>query len=210
MASQQKRATATASGSVTQGVLGKKELAEALGWNRPKLDRRLDADPNFPILARGTRAGGWQFDLAAVRAYLDGSEAPRRPAAAPKPKRANRTVAVADPVPTVLPPASDQPSGPAKHQGEATAKQRKDTVQSAILEDKLALSRGQLVEAEEMRTVISTMLAHLASGLEGIPVLLIKRLNLSEDDLPVLREIVDDLRAQMVQDLRKVLRNGGS
>ncbi|NUB12535.1 hypothetical protein GAY28_07310 [Azospirillum brasilense] len=192
-------------------MLGKKELAEALGWNRPKLDRRLEADPNFPILARGTRAGGWQFDLAAVRAYLDGSEAPRRPAAAAaKPKRAYRTAAVADPVPTVLPPVPDQPSGPAKHQGEATAKQRKDTVQSAILEDKLALSRGQLVEAEEMRTVISTMLAHLASGLEGIPVLLIKRLNLSEDSLPELREIVDDLRAQMVQDLRKVLRNGGA
>ncbi|QCO14006.1 hypothetical protein D3869_01470 [Azospirillum brasilense] len=113
-------------------------------------------------------------------------------------------------LPTVLPLVPDQQPGPAKHQGEATAKQRKDTVQSAILEDKLALSRGQLVEAEEMRTVISTMLAHLASGLEGIPVLLIKRLNLSEDDLPVLREIVDDLRAQMVQDLRKVLRNGGA
>lgn len=62
----------------------KNRLAGALGWTRPRLDRRLRHDPDFPILARGDRRGGWEFDLAAVSAHLTAkpvlppARAPRR------------------------------------------------------------------------------------------------------------------------------------
>lgn len=194
---------------VTQSrYIGKAELAVALGWTRPKLDRRLDSDASFPVVARGTRAGGWQFDLAAVRAYLDGTAAPKAAAPAPAPKRSARKPVAAEPTPTVLPPGPEKPTGPVKHLGEETAKQRKDNAQAAMLEDELAQKRGQLVEVEELRTVLATMLARLSKGIDGIPVLMIKRLGLSDDTLPVLREIVDDLRKQMVLDLRQVLSDG--
>lgn len=188
--------------------IGKADLAEALGWTRPKLDRRLDSDASFPVVARGTRAGGWQFDLAAVRAYLDGKPVPKASAPAPAPKRSARKPVAAEPTPTILPPGPEKPAGPVKHLGEETAKQRKDNAQAAMLEDELAQKRGQLVEVEELRTVLATMLARLSKGIDGIPVLMIKRLGLSDDTLPVLREIVDDLRKQMVLDLRRVLSDG--
>lgn len=50
--------------------MGKKELCEALGWSRPRLDRRLAEDADFPVLQRGNRGGGWRFELATVIGHL--------------------------------------------------------------------------------------------------------------------------------------------
>jgi phage terminase Nu1 subunit (DNA packaging protein) len=55
-------------------MLGKAELAQALGWSRPRLDRRLAADPYFPIVTQGDGTGGWEFDLEAVKAHLAETE----------------------------------------------------------------------------------------------------------------------------------------
>jgi hypothetical protein len=52
------------------GTVGKKDLAAALTWSRMRLDRRLEHDANFPVVAQGTRAGGWAFDVFAVKTYL--------------------------------------------------------------------------------------------------------------------------------------------
>lgn len=223
MASPTKRVTAAKAGVTppryTAGkTVGKKELAEALGWTRPKLDRRLESDAGFPVVTRGTKAGGWEFDLAAVQAYLDPEEAPPLP---PRPARSRPASRKSAPPPPAFDPdledddEGDTPApsrrrAPAQHAGESTAKQRKDAAQAAMLEDKLRLSRGELVEAEEMRTVLATMLSHLAKGIDGIPVLMVKRLGLEENALPVLREIVDDLRGQMVLDLRKAMQDAGT
>jgi hypothetical protein len=54
-------------------LLGKKELCEALGWSRPRLDRRIATDKNFPVLQRGNQSGGWQFDLTDVVKHLAAS-----------------------------------------------------------------------------------------------------------------------------------------
>lgn len=221
MASPTKRVTAGKAGVTppryTAGqTVGKKELVEALGWTRPKLDRRLESDAGFPVVTRGTKAGGWEFDVAAVRAYLEPDEAPPPPPRSARPRPAQRRP---PPPPPVLdadledeeePPTPRRRQGPAQHAGEATAKQRKDAAQAAMIEDKLRLSRSELVEAEEMRTVLAEMLAHLSKGIDGIPVLMVKRLGLEEDAMPVLREIVDDLRGQMVLDLRKAMRDAGT
>ncbi|CAB3759401.1 hypothetical protein [Paraburkholderia solisilvae] len=61
-------------------IVDKKQLCERLGWSRPKLDRRLRTDENFPVLWRSNRSGPWQFDLDAVVAHLEaaGESAERR------------------------------------------------------------------------------------------------------------------------------------
>jgi len=51
-------------------IADKKGLCERLGWSRPTLDRRLRADRNFPVLQCGKPGIEWQFDVAAVIAYL--------------------------------------------------------------------------------------------------------------------------------------------
>lgn len=183
-------------------TIGKAELAIALGWTRPRLDRRLDQDAKFPVKKRGTRAGGWQFDLEKVRAYLNaGSSVPavpkKEPAAAPKAKPPAAT-------PAPRPPADDEPPG-AAHRGEGTASQRLKNAQAAREEDKLRKDRRELVEAEEMRVVLGTMLAHLGKGLDGLPDLIVRRLGLPEESGDVLREMTDDLRRAMVADLQPLL-----
>lgn len=175
-------------------VFGKAELCARLGWSRPRLDRRLESDANFPVMKRGNRQGGWEFDIDAIVAYLDGAVLEQKAAAVPAP------------VAVVAPAAEGAPG--AAHRGEGTASQRLKNAQAAREEDKLRLARGELLEAEEMRLVVGTMLAHLGKGIDGLPDMIVRRLSLPDDAAPVLREMVDDLRRVMVADLKPLL--GGS
>ncbi|MBR8435214.1 hypothetical protein KDW37_31135 [Burkholderia cenocepacia] len=200
----------------TDGVIGKAALADALGWTRPKLDRRLDSDGSFPILKRGTRAGGWEFDLAAVKAYLSGESGA---AVAPVVRRSMRAAAreaspapVSNPYPdaryTVLPPASSVPPPgvePVVHSGEQSARQRRDMVQAEILEDKLRRDRGELVQAEVMRQVITKMLVHLGKGMDRLADQVVEKLGLPEESAESIRDLTDDLRTTMVDELKVLL-----
>ncbi|WP_175777509.1 hypothetical protein [Burkholderia anthina] len=196
----------------TDGVIGKAALADALGWTRPKLDRRLDSDGSFPILKRGTRAGGWEFDLAAVKAYLSGeSGSVARPAAKTAARIASAAPA-ANPYPdaryTVLPPASAVPPPgvePVVHSGEQSARQRRDMVQAEILEDKLRRDRGELVQAEVMRQVITKMLVHLGKGMDRLADQVVEKLGLPEESAESIRDLTDDLRTTMVDELKVLL-----
>ena len=58
---------------MSAALVNKNQLAAALGWTRPKLDRRIKSDVNFPTKKRGTRGGGWEFDVSDVRRYLEHS-----------------------------------------------------------------------------------------------------------------------------------------
>jgi phage terminase Nu1 subunit (DNA packaging protein) len=182
--------------------VGKAELAAAIGWTRPRLDRRLDQDPNFPVKKRGTRAGGWEFDLPAVLAYLAGAEAPA-PAKAAKKSKAEPKKAAPD---AQVLPYEGVPDAPGiSHRGESTASQRLKNAQAARVEDGLRKDRRELVEAEEMRIVLGTMLARLGKGLDSLPDMVTKRLGLQEEASDVIRTMVDELRGAMVADLRTLL-----
>jgi hypothetical protein len=205
---------------VTPAIVGKAGLCEALSWTRPKLDRRLDSDGGFPIAKRGTRAGGWEFDVESVREYLAGA----RRQVAEKPAPASRT---AEPVAEAKSPTgaridsradtgnkypgakftSVPPAGmePVVHTGEQTARQRRETVQAEILEDKLRRDRGELVQVEAMRQVLNTMLAHLGKGLDRLSDIVVERLGLPEESAPDIRQITDDLRRTMAEELRSLL-----
>lgn len=190
----------------TDGVIGKAALCEALGWTRPKLDRRIESDESFPIAKRGTRAGGWEFDLDAVRAYLGGAPAAkptRSSGGGPDVPAASST---SNPYPgakyTVVPPAGVEP---VVHSGEQTARQRRDMVQAEILEDKLRRDRGELVQAEVMRQVVTKMLVHLGKGMDRLADQVVEKLGLPEENADVIRELTDDLRTTMVDELKTLL-----
>lgn len=202
-------AAVTPAGS--DGMIGKATLCEALGWTRPKLDRRLDSDVNFPIAQRGTRAGGWAFDLAAVRAYLEtGSRTPAPTQAATSADvhfdQRSDPKASGNPYPgakySVVPPAGVEP---VVHAGEQSARQRRDAVQAEILEDKLRRDRGELVQAEVMRQVITKMLVHLGKGLDRLADQVVDKLGLPQENADEIRDLTDDLRATMVDELNVLL-----
>lgn len=170
-------------------VVDKGGLCEALGWSRPKLDLRLKADRKFPVRSRGSQAGGWRFHLPTVQTYLAAT-----PEMVRKPGRPPLTVSQ----------QAAQERG-AQHLGEATARQRRDEAQAAILEDKLRRERAELLEAEDVRTVVSTMLARFAKALDALPDELVKRLGLDETKVPAIRAVIDKVRVAAVHDLRKIL-----
>lgn len=169
------------------GIVGKRELAQHLKWSRPTLDRRLLQDPMFPVRSRGSRAGGWEFDLAAVRAYLNGVPAEPAPPAAE------------------LDLVFDAAPARSVHTGEATARQRRDQADAALKEDRLRKLRGDLVEAEAMRETLGTVFAGLAAKLKGMPEVLVRRLKLPEQAGAVIREEIDRIQRAMVEELRGVL-----
>ncbi|CAB3742602.1 hypothetical protein LMG24238_06908 [Paraburkholderia sediminicola] len=197
-------AAVTPAGS--DGMIGKAALCEALGWTRPKLDRRLDSDEKFPIAQRGTRAGGWAFDLAAVRTYLESGSQASAPAAAAHFDQRIDPKASSNPYPgakySVVPPAGVEP---VVHSGEQSARQRRDAVQAEILEDKLRRDRGELVQAEVMRQVITKMLVHLGKGLDRLSDQVVDKLGLPESNADDIRDLTDDLRATMVDELNVLL-----
>jgi hypothetical protein len=167
------------------GFIGKLELCKILGWSRPRLDRVLDRDQNFPVHSRGTRKGGWLFNPAEVQRYL-GSE---------------KTQSVATPnttYPIVTPEHTE-------HLGERTARQRRDLAQAAIMEAKVLQAQGSLVKADDLRETLGFMLHNLAKAMDALPDRLLKKLNVSADKMRLIRDEIDGMRRAMVNDLRALL-----
>jgi phage terminase Nu1 subunit (DNA packaging protein) len=201
------KANGVTPGRVTPEIVGKAALCEALGWTRPRLDRRLESDAAFPVAKRGTRAGGWEFDVAAIKSYLAGAQPKQKPEADKKPAaRVDARSDAGNPYPgakySVVPPASVEP---VLHAGEQSARQRRDAVQAEILEDKLRRDRGELVQVEVMRQMLNTMLAHLGKGIDRLPDQIVERLNLPEEHSDDIRILTDELRRAMADELRVLL-----
>ena len=168
--------------------IGKKDLCEKLGWSRPTLDKRLKEDPNFPVKKRGGRGGGWLFDEADVRSYLNGSD--------------TEIAADAD---QEHREAYIQAPRRVTHGGEATATQRYKESQAALNEDRLLRQRGELVEASDVRQALSTMLAELKSSLTDLPGLLGKEFDWSEREIQSVRLKVEASMRQMSKRIREQL-----
>lgn len=165
-------------------IVGKKQLCEILEWSRMKLDRRLEEDAAFPVETRGDQGGGWGFDVDAVRAYLEPEEDREE---------------VAEDLAT--------PAGQAAR-AELTARQRRDLAQAQLHEDKLRRLRGELVEAAELRMVLSEAVSRTSTALNSLADALQRRLNLPDTALPVIRQEIDEARRQLVAGLRNVRTDG--
>lgn len=181
-------------------TVGKSGLAAAIGWTRPTLDRRLKSDPNFPVKKRGNQAGGWEFDPVAVRAYLGGEPA------APAIDQAQLRDAIKPPElpPPSVAPTVRQPRRSQHHQGEATARQRKDAADAALRENKLKVENGELVDRGQLRQDLSQVIASLGEDMDALPEEIAKAFN-RPDDAPQIREVIDKVRTRMVARASKFL-----
>lgn len=182
-------------------IVGKVELCQRLGWNRMRLDRRLQADPRFPVLYRGGtgKGRGWQFDFDAVKTYLDGRDL------TPEESEISYSHDPSLNDPIDHPDTSYATSGPIYDVREHTARSRRENAQAALMEDKLRQSRGDLIQVSELRDVLSTMIAHLGKGLDGLPDQIVEHLNLAAEHTGTIREMINRLRTSMVTDLSIIL-----
>ncbi len=178
-------------------VVGKKALCLHLGWARPTLDNRLKKDPLFPVRTVGNQTGGWEFSKREVDAYLRPALAPT-PAAetAPNVQLFAGDEGEAPPLPRALTP------GRAQHEGERTARQLKDQADAEWVLDKLRRSRGELVQAADMRDVLATVLVKLRSELTSLPDALAKEYGLDERKAYALKVRIEAMMRAAVTDLR--------
>lgn len=172
-------------------VLNKLELSRVLGWSRSRLDATLERDSNFPVRTRGDSPEGWTFSVPIVMQYLAAGGGKIQRGRKPAPPQATE--------PSPPPPA------PAQHEGEATAKQRRDHASAAMLEDKLRRERGELLDREEVRQTIASTLAVFSRNLDSLPDQVVKLLGLDETRTERVREMVNDLRRQLVDELQQLL-----
>ena len=177
---------AVAASAAALRIVGKADLCAALGWSRPRLDRRLESDAAFPVKTRGDRSGGWEFDLDAIEDYLG--------VAADEVE----TEQEAEVVPLVR-------RGAVVHEGEATATQRLRTAQAQREEDRIRRERGELVEASVMKIALATAVTKLAMSLNALPDQLTRRLSLPESATEVIRQEVEEGRRGFYQELRQAL-----
>jgi phage terminase Nu1 subunit (DNA packaging protein) len=182
--------------AVAPRIVGKKALcAEVLHWSRMRLERRLEADPEFPVVRRGTQAGGWAFDADAVLAYLGASVDEPEDAA---------------PVKVAHQPEDAAPAAPVKvvHQAEETARSRLNAAQAQLAEDKLRERRGELVEAAPLRMALAETMTKVTTGLNSLPDVLVRRLNLPATATEIIRQEIDGVRRNLVLGLREQLGDG--
>ncbi|HZR34358.1 MAG TPA: hypothetical protein VFA75_03205 [Nevskia sp.] len=183
-------------------ILNKAELCAVLGWGRPRLDRVLERDSNFPVRTRGNSPEGWTFSLPLVTQYLAAGGGKAKPGRRPKTK-ADEEAELAAAAPTA--PTAPTAAAPAVHQGEATAKQRRDQASAQLLEDKLRRDRGELLERDDVRQVAAQTMAVFSRGLDILPEQIVKILGIEEKESERVREICNELRGKLVAELQPLL-----
>jgi hypothetical protein len=77
--------------------------------------------------------------------------------------------------------------------------------EAELLEEKLRSERSQLVEVDDLRHVIATVQTNLSQFLDALPDNIVTRLNLTTDHAPAIRELTNQLRDSMVNDLQQIL-----
>ncbi|MDE1901507.1 MAG: hypothetical protein KGI37_07685 [Alphaproteobacteria bacterium] len=189
--------------TIGPNLLTKVQLCDRLGWTRPRLDRRLESDPHFPVARRGGTGKGraWQFDFDDVKAHLDGAKL--------TPDESIDDDGI-DPSNIAIDAQRDLNNTarePFVDVREETARARRDLAQAALMEDKLRQSRGDLVEASDLKDAVSKMLMHLGKGLDALPEQVVSRLNLTAEHALTIRTLINHLRGSMVADLQRILQS---
>jgi hypothetical protein len=176
----------------------KQELCALLSWSRPRLDRTIERDANFPVYARGTGRGApWKFDPDAVLQYLGVTPlAARQPAGDARGRRAGDSDAA---------PRSSAPATPIGHRGEATARQKRELLQAMILVDKIKLSRGELYEGSAINQILGEEMASLGAFLNSLPENIIRVFGLPGSLQEPMAALIADERRKFVANVRRRL-----
>jgi hypothetical protein len=70
---------------------------------------------------------------------------------------------------------------------EMTARQRRDLAQAQLHEDKLRRQRGDLVDVADLRPALTEAVTRTGAALNAMADVLVRRLNLPESALPIIR-----------------------
>jgi phage terminase Nu1 subunit (DNA packaging protein) len=173
-------------------VVGKKQLCEILGWSRPTLDSRIARDRLFPVVSHGGKGGGWEFDVATVKAYL-GATAGRIETAA---------IEAAVEQGEVL---RFKPAGHTQTRDETSASARLKDAQAALSEDKLRKARGDLVEAGPTAQVLGELMVNLRSELLNIPDQVGRDMDLSDRAVALMKRQVENALRTAARTLKQKL-----
>ena len=127
-------------------LLNKRELASATGVSVVTITNYLDRYPDFPVVQAGTNGREWQFDVFAVRAFLEAEAVKERTA------DARRHEAIAQLGLALVPGAEDKTVTLAPQE-------RLAHLRALKAEDDLRIQRGFLVSVPELRQVQTAAIA---------------------------------------------------
>ena len=137
-------------------LVSKRELCTILRISRPTLDNWLDRNDDFPVVERGGNGKEWQFDAAAVVAYLrDKKDQEQRDAA----ERAERLQQFALPIDDIA-AAPDAAS--------LTPQERVQYARARQIERELARDSGLLVPTADVRQALQTAIRQLADHFDSV------------------------------------------
>jgi len=171
-------------------LVSKRELCAVLRISRPTLDNWLDRNDDFPVMERGGNGKEWQFDAAAVVAYLrDKKDQEQRDAA----ERAGRLQQFALPIDDV---AADREAA------SLTPQERVAYARARQLERALARDSGLLVPTAEVRAALQIAIARLGRHLDSLVLQLARKHQWSPTVLRDTQGMLRDGREAFIRDLR--------
>lgn len=160
------------------------QMAEALRISLPTMRKLLRRYPELPIVSRGTNGQAWQFDPAAVIAFVREQRAAEAAANAAKDELLAQ---ISLPLEEAVPP---------EERG-LSASDRLKNAQAMLKEDEVARQRGFLVLTSEMRQRLAPAWAEMSQSLQALPATLGRRHNLPD-------AVVRDMRAMIAAKQREI------
>lgn len=168
------------------------EMADKLRVSLPTMRRLVKRYDDFPVVARGSNGVPWQFDPAAVIAFV---QAKRAEEAAGRAERDSLLAQISLPIEELVPP---------EERG-ATADERLKIARAMKAEDELARDRGFLVLTTEMRPRLTEVWVSWTQFLGALPATLGRRHNLPDAVVRDMRALIAEQQRQTVQRLRDLL-----
>ena len=155
-------------------------LATALNASVPTLRRAIRDNADFPVARRGSKGNDWLFDLAAARAWWTQyiRERPKTRGDQILPSREREGVR-----PGVL-SRNAEPGG-------LSISQRKTTLETALLADRLKKERGELVEVGPLRAELESDIVAFRTTLNSYPAEMAKLLGLSAEAQHAMQEAME-------------------
>lgn len=155
-------------------------MAKALRISVPTLRALIKRYDDFPVVERGAKGVPWQFDPAAVIAFV---RAKREEEAAASAAKDELLAQVSLPLEEVVPP---------EERG-LSASDRLKNAQAMLKEDEVARQRGFLILKTDLRIALTEAWGQLGQGLQAIPAVVGRRHNLPD---AVVRDIRGLIAAQ--------------
>lgn len=151
------------------------QMADALRVSLPTMRKLVKRYEDFPVVARGSNGVPWQFDPAAVVAFVRDQRAAEAAANAAKDELLAQ---ISLPLEEAVPP----------EERALSASDRLKNAQAMMKEDEVARQRGFLVLTSEMRQRLAPAWTELSQFLQSLPATLGRRHNLPD-------AVVRDMRA---------------